>query len=158
MIIKNMKINKLLILLLLVCGMFAACKNAESADNSSKDANNSINKSADNVADGDKSASSTPSKKKGDEIPKFEKGEDYKSVREKLIKAGWKPFKSSEADKCYGDDERCKDYPEMESCAGTGLGNCRYLWKKDIKTLRIFTVGESPVYDGQEIQKDEKTC
>lgn len=87
------------------------------------------------------------------ELPKFKKGEEYKSVREKLIKAGWTPFKSKEADKCLEGDERCQDFPEMEACAGTGLGNCRYLWKKGSKTLAIFTISDSPIYDGQEFVK-----
>lgn len=97
-------------------------------------------------------------KTKSGELPKFKEGEEYKSVREKLINAGWKPFTSPDADKCFGDDERCKDYPEMEACAGTGLGNCRYTWQKDSKTLLIFTVGDTPVYDGQELKKDEKAA
>lgn len=91
--------------------------------------------------------------KQPDEMPGFKKGEAYKSIREKLIKAGWIPFKSKEADKCYEGDERCQDFPEMESCAGTGLGNCRYLWKKGNKTLAIFTISDSPIYDGQEFVK-----
>ncbi|NJM52456.1 MAG: hypothetical protein HC846_03105 [Blastocatellia bacterium] len=70
-----------------------------------------------------------------------------------MIKAGWTPFKSKDADECRGDDERCKDFPEMEACAGTGLGNCRYLWKKGGRTLAIFTIGDSPVYDGQDFVK-----
>ncbi|HRH43348.1 MAG TPA: hypothetical protein PKY82_17070 [Pyrinomonadaceae bacterium] len=88
-----------------------------------------------------------------DEMPKFKKGETYKSVREKLIKAGWTPFKSKDADKCLEGDERCQGFPEMEACAGTGLGNCRYLWKKGGKTLAIFTISDSPIYDGQEFIK-----
>lgn len=155
------KKNKLLTILLLAFVSFASCSSVETAE---KNANNSANE---NISSNNKiveseqtieKTSATPKDKKSNELPKFEKGEAYKSVREKLIKAEWKPFTSPDADKCYGDDERCKDFPEMESCAGTGLGNCRYVWKKDGKTLLIFTVGDSPVYDGQDLQQDEKTA
>lgn len=152
---KNINI---LVVLLIVCGLFAACGNTETER---KGANGSIKESfTDNRLIENKSnvekTSPTPTNIKKDEVPKFKKGEEYKSVREKLIKAGWKPYTSPEADNCDGDDERCKDYPEMQNCAGTGLGNCRYVWKKDVKTLLIFTVGDSPVYDGKELQITEK--
>lgn len=94
--------------------------------------------------------------KQSDEMPKFKEGEDYKSVRGKLIKAGWVPFKSKDAQKCDGEDDRCKDFPEMEACAGTGLGNCSYLWKKGNKTLAIYTIGDFPNYNGQEFIKTAK--
>ena len=145
-------------ILLAACLIFAAC-GSNSAENK---AENSTASSIDeeviyNNKVQEETAKPTPEpKKKTDELPKFKEGEPYKSVREKLIGAGWKTFASPDADECFGDDERCKDYPEMQSCAGTGLGNCRYTWQKDGKTLLIFTVGDMPVYHGQELQKVEK--
>lgn len=88
----------------------------------------------------------------GSAIPNFKKSESYKTVRTKLIKAGWKPYNSPEAGPCAEGDERCQGRPEMESCAGTGLGNCKFVWKKASRKLAIFTVGEVPVYSGHKLQ------
>lgn len=79
--------------------------------------------------------------------PKFKKGDDYKTVvREKLLKDGWEPYTSKNADKCEGNDDRCVGMPEMENCAGTGLGNCRYLWKKGEKAIVVYTVDAPPLF------------
>lgn len=86
-------------------------------------------------------------------LPRLKKGESYSSVRGKMIKAGWKPFHSPDADKCAAGDKRCEGRPEMESCAGTGLGNCKFLWKRRGKTVAVFTIGEgSAKYNGHEFQ------
>ena len=82
------------------------------------------------------------------ELPKFKKSESYTSVRAKMIKAGWKPFHSENADTCSEYDERCKGRPEMEACAGTGMANCKFLWQKNGKTVSICTVGENTAFDG----------
>jgi hypothetical protein len=78
------------------------------------------------------------------DLPKFEQYEDYASVRAKLIKAGWKPFHSLRADICSEKDLRCKGRPEMESCSGTGVGSCRFIWIRKGKKTAICTVGEDP--------------
>jgi hypothetical protein len=85
-------------------------------------------------------------------LPRLRKGESYKSVRAKMIKAGWKPYHSKDADVCQSGDGRCRNRPEMQSCAGTGLGNCRFLWKRRGKTAVIFTAGENTIYNGYEFQ------
>lgn len=77
------------------------------------------------------------------DIPKFAKDESYALVRQKMIKAGWAPFQSPAADTCSDSDLRCKDRPEMEHCAGTGLAQCKFLWKKEEKIAAIVTTGES---------------
>ncbi len=82
------------------------------------------------------------------DLPQFEKDETYSSVRIKMINAGWEPLHSESADTCSESDSRCKDRPEMESCAGTGMANCKFLWKKNEKTTAICTVGEDAIYDG----------
>lgn len=88
-----------------------------------------------------------PAFSKATNLPHFKKNEDYASVRIKMIKAGWEPFHSENADVCSEDDLRCKDRPEMEACAGTGMANCKFLWKKNGKTTAICTVGEDATYD-----------
>lgn len=75
-------------------------------------------------------------------LPHFKKGENYASVRIKMLKAGWKPYRSPKADKCAKGDKRCENRPEMEACAGTGFAPCSFLWKRKGKTVRILTVGE----------------
>lgn len=88
------------------------------------------------------------SSKGKDKLPHFNKHESYASIRTKMLKAGWQPFHSKDADTCMEGDSRCQGRPEMESCAGTGLADCRFLWKKDGKTIRICTIGEdNPVYN-----------
>lgn len=82
--------------------------------------------------------------------PSFDKGESYTSIRTKMLSAGWTPFHSPDADSCSDGDVRCKDRPEMEACAGTGMANCRFLWKKDGRTLAIGTVGEDTAFDNSE--------
>lgn len=81
--------------------------------------------------------------------PKFAKRESYASVRTKMLKAGWKPYRSPNADECWEDDSRCQGRPEMETCSGSGLAPCRYLWKKQGKTIGICTIGEeNNVFNG----------
>jgi hypothetical protein len=157
--------DKLLLIFIIASGLLAACSSpanvtvgggqAENTANVANAVNVEPNKAipVENKTAENKPTPAATVNKQTDEMPKFTKGDSYKSVREKLIKAGWTPFKSKDADECRGDDERCKDFPEMEACAGTGLGNCRYLWKKSGKTLAIFTIGESPAYDGQDFVK-----
>lgn len=86
-------------------------------------------------------------------LPKFKKNENYKSVRAKMLKADWKPAASADADKCMQGDERCQGRPEMDSCAGTGMANCAFRWKKKNKIVMIFTVGENTVYSGFRFEK-----
>jgi hypothetical protein len=76
------------------------------------------------------------------DVPSFEKGEDYGAVRAKMIKAGWKPFHAPDADTCGAGDSRCTGRPEMVACAGTGLANCKFLWKKGARMLALCTAGE----------------
>lgn len=84
-------------------------------------------------------------------LPAFAKNEKYGSVRRKLLDGGWQPFHDPNADVCETGDKRCEGRPEMEACAGTGMANCRFLWKRDGKTLVIFTVGEvEAVFNGME--------
>lgn len=81
-------------------------------------------------------------------VPQFQKDEPYADIRTKLIAAGWQPFHANDADACEEGDPRCEGRPEMDSCAGTGLANCKFLWKKQSQTLAICTVGEeNAVFD-----------
>lgn len=91
-----------------------------------------------------------------DDVPHFQKHENYASVRSKMLKAGWKPFHAEDADTCEEGDVRCQGRPEMVSCAGTGMANCKFLWEKNGDTIAILTVGEDPaVYDGVDTNLDK---
>ena len=85
-------------------------------------------------------------------LPRMRKGESYRSVRVKMIKAGWKPYHAPDADKCQKGDSRCQGRPEMQNCAGTGVAACRFLWKRKGKNVVIFTSGENAIYDGYEFE------
>lgn len=76
------------------------------------------------------------------DLPFLKKNESYAKVRIKLLKAGWKPFHAEDSDECQPDDSRCQGRPEMHVCAGTGLGNCEFYWKRKGTLLAIYTVGE----------------
>ena len=81
-------------------------------------------------------------------------GELYKSVREKLIAAGWMSYISPDAEECTGGTETCEGrYPETESCAGTGLGQCRFTWERDGKKIVVFTIGDDNKFAGMEESK-----
>lgn len=81
-------------------------------------------------------------------LPQLKKGESYKNVRAKLLKSGWSPFRMADGDACPYGDARCKGRPEMYSCAGTGMANCAFAWKKGNKFVTILTIGEVAVYSG----------
>lgn len=81
------------------------------------------------------------------EAPNFKVAEDYRSIRQKMLKAGWQPYHRKNADICDDGDERCVGYPEMQACAGTGLGNCKFLWKKGTNIVAICTVDSPPKFD-----------
>lgn len=77
--------------------------------------------------------------------PIIAKDAPYGAVRENLLAAGWQPFISPDADKCWEGDRRCQGRPEKQACAGTGVGNCLFLWRKGNAVLAVFTVGEPPI-------------
>ncbi len=81
------------------------------------------------------------------ELPRFQKDEDYGSVREKMLAAGWTPLISPDADQCNEGDERCENRPEMESCSGSGMANCKFLWAGTNRNIAICTTGESAIFD-----------
>lgn len=81
------------------------------------------------------------------DLPNFDENEPYSSVRMKMLEAGWEPFHSDDAETCTKGELRCEGRPEMQVCAGTGMANCKFLWKREEKTTAICTVGEVAVFD-----------
>lgn len=80
--------------------------------------------------------------------PNFSAGEPYGLVREKLIKDGWSPVLSPDADACMNGDKRCENRPEMEACSGSGLAPCKFVWKKNNHELNVFTLGADATDEG----------
>ena len=99
------------------------------------------------------------SSKQNDLLKTFKKGDDYKKiVREKLLKDNWKPERAEDADLCGSGDSTCDEFPEMNHCAGTGLGNCEFRWQKDGKILLVYTVGDPKIFDGYDFEKTSATA
>lgn len=82
----------------------------------------------------------------GEKLPSIAKGSDYGKARNALIAMGWAPATMPDAQSCDG-DPRCKDRPEMEACAGTGLANCLFTWRKGAILIEVSTIGEEPQID-----------
>lgn len=80
-------------------------------------------------------------------LPKFSSGDSYKSVRNKMLKLGWTPYSLPTSEGCpdylYS---VCGHLPETDSCSGSGVGNCRFLWKKRGKVVVIITAGNPKMF------------
>jgi hypothetical protein len=85
-------------------------------------------------------------------LPHFAKGEKYGSVRAKMFKAGWVPASTPYADECVPGDKRCEGRTEMETCSGTGMAFCKFLWRKDGQVIGIVTAGEDTRLDNIQVQ------
>lgn len=150
-------INSLFCIVVLSIGISTACTSTATSGSETtgggSSSNINQNKETAENKNADSKAKPKPSPEKPQsEMPEFKKGESYASVREKLLMAGWTPHRSKDADKCGEGDERCQGRPEMQSCAGTGMANCKFLWKRGEKMLAIFTIGEDAAYDGQQFE------
>ena len=99
----------------------------------------------------------------GASLPRFPKGTPYAEVRQSLKALGYRPNALPDADavsrdQCgykpdslvteakQSDDMRC--FPEMVACAGTGLGQCIYSWRRRETLIDVLTVNEMPVVSG----------
>lgn len=106
-----------------------------------------------NLAKTDESPKATPGKT-SDIFASFKKGDNYeKTIRPKIVKDGWQPAREEDADKCGSGDDTCDKFPEMNHCAGTGLGNCEFRWQKDGRILHVYTVDNPQLFDSYEIEK-----
>lgn len=156
----------LTIALILSISAISACSSAEKTDTDDKAsaggaeqhgsaANEKINvenKPAENKVSDEKAA-----KMQADGLPELKKGEDYKtSVREKLLKADWKPARSKEADFCGSGETICDEFDEYE--ARTENDQTSFRWSKGNKFVEISTTGDSKyIYDGYASGKESLT-
>jgi len=78
-------------------------------------------------------------------IPEIE-GLVYHKARIEIIKLGWQPLQTnSNKSDLFGQAATFFDagYKEVEDCAGTGLGYCRFLFKDDCSNiLKVVSAGE----------------
>jgi hypothetical protein len=72
--------------------------------------------------------------------PTFKKDETYKSVRERMIRAGWEAYRKPDAEAC--DSAKCKTYPELEDCVEAGKGWCKFNWRSGDRIATIGTVSD----------------
>ena len=77
--------------------------------------------------------------------PAFKRRELYSAVRERLLKFGWQPASTADADRCIQGDSRCEGRPEMQACAGTGEANCNFRWRKADIVIDVSTINDIPV-------------
>jgi hypothetical protein len=77
--------------------------------------------------------------------PRFPGKFPYTQAREDLLASGWQPVVSADADVCEAGDTRCEGRPEMEACAGTGEGNCLFVWRKDKIVIAVTTYDDPPL-------------
>lgn len=82
-------------------------------------------------------------------------GQDYGKARAALLRQDWRPVALPDADKCMAGDRRCAGRPEMYVCAGTGLGQCVFVWRRKGTVIDVVTAGEErPVVRSVRIRKD----
>src|SRR5690606_25732329 len=113
--------------------------------------------SADGAVSPTSESNATPTPQPSETAPEFKAGDDYKTiVRPKMLTEGWKPYSSPEADQCGSGDPTCDEFPEIEACAGTGLGNCKFTWIKDDKIVNVFTVDDPQVFQSLEVEAAPK--
>jgi hypothetical protein len=79
----------------------------------------------------------------GEKLPNIRKGQDYGKLRQSLLAQGWKPVTLPDAERCGAGDRRCAGRPEVFVCAGTGLANCIFTWRRGGTVIDIGTVGET---------------
>lgn len=82
-------------------------------------------------------------------------GQDYGKARTALLRQNWQPVALPDADQCMAGDRRCAGRPEMYVCAGTGMGQCVFVWRRKAATIDVMTEGEErPVVRFVRTRKD----
>lgn len=77
-------------------------------------------------------------------LPTLKQGALYASVRMSLMNQGYSPVRGDGSGCRFGRDDVCKAYPEAEACAGTGLGECLFVWRRGKRIIEVTTIGEEP--------------
>jgi hypothetical protein len=85
-----------------------------------------------------------PSLVQAADLPTLKKGSPYASARTALRQKGYSPVRGDGSGCRFGREDVCKAYPEAETCAGTGLGNCLFVWRRGKQVIEVMTIGEEP--------------
>lgn len=82
-------------------------------------------------------------------------GMTYPEARQTLLSRGWK-LASVPKGQCIGRPDVCATYPETDDCAGTGLGQCKFLFTDGKgSVLAVVTIGEDPLLvDSSHIERN----
>lgn len=80
-------------------------------------------------------------------------GKSYATARKVLSASGWKPVNNyrnlSKIDRAHNVVKNLRFY-EMQSCSGTGVGYCNFIFKnKNGKTLTVTTVSNDETEGGK---------
>lgn len=140
---KKAALSLSLIGLIFVIASFSAC----SSENDTIK-NSDVSSGGQSIANAEVNAANTAENKPATpiaDLPVFKKDEDYKlSVREKLLKAGWKPARSATDGKenCVADSAFCREFPELEAGPSSPEGAAIFRWQKGKKTLLITAKGD----------------
>ncbi len=83
----------------------------------------------------------------GVSIPGVSKGMPYAEARAKLLSMGYVPYQPKGphlmmGPPCEGREEICRAYPETAACAGTGRGQCAFLFIRKLEFVEVTTVNE----------------
>lgn len=131
--------------------LFSGCSGTSENTNASSNASANNTHSAPASESGALSATPTP-ELTADGLPKIAKNEFYKTTRENLLKAGWKPARSKDGDdNCVAGGSYCKEFPELESGPSSGAANAIFRWERNGKIAKIFTIGEDFAFVNAEV-------
>ncbi|RAK60863.1 hypothetical protein DJ021_14110 [Phenylobacterium hankyongense] len=64
------------------------------------------------------------------QLPDFRSKTPYPVVRRALIRQGYRPQPLDQADCASNREEVCRRFPENESCSGTGVGSCLFVFRR----------------------------
>lgn len=136
-------------------------QNNSNSDNSNSDSNANTNLNSDKP-------SPTPTKTPENDTPdgilkKMKQGMSYARARKMLTDSGWQFMVGSPNRELFGQEEyiyKTLKFYEMETCSGTGMGYCRFLFKDvNKRKLVVVTVNNEegskggPIVDNWSIEK-----
>ena len=161
---KRIKENSTILILLAVfaIGFTSACGEAKTENKNVQNnviagGGNTVSPNENKSVNTEKTPAPVKETKQTDELPTFEKEEDYKIVRTKLLKAGWNPARSEDGkENCIAGGKTCEEFPELDAGPSSPLGQAILRWQKGDKILLIHTI-DSFLFDSYEYEKPKKT-
>lgn len=112
---------------------------ASSETSSDSSADSTLRENSSDNASSDKS---TKKITKETSMPKLRQGMNYSKARKLLINSGWQAVVNSPNREFFGSEEyifNTLKFYEVESCSGTGMGFCRFLFR-DVKNRKLVII------------------